>query len=106
MGNTGCEKCRDLCTVIEIKHRYYFINAVRVIKDNLKDHTIVESLYIPPGRIRFEAVPFIDLPENGPWYDVLDYYFECTACHQLFYFCVDTYHGGSGIFKPVDRELT
>ena len=104
MGKTGCEKCRDLCEVVEIKYPLYLRNALHVIRDNLKDNTIVESTYFPEGRIKLDTVPFMELLEDGPWSDVIEYFFECTSCRQLFYFCVDTYHGGAGCFKPVDRE--
>jgi hypothetical protein len=76
--------------------------AIRVIRANLQDRTIVESSYWPVSEVRTICKAFDEIDESGSYDDVIQYYFECPQCKQIFYFYCETYHGGDGAWKPID----
>jgi hypothetical protein len=94
MDNLGCEKCRELCRVFEIRSPGDLAKAIRVAKDNIEDGTIVES------RDRPEVESVLSVPDDGPWGDYLEFYFECSQCRQVFRLAAETYHGAGGQWKP------
>jgi hypothetical protein len=104
MEKLGCEKCRDLCRVVEIRSLGDLREAFRVAKDNIEDGTIVESRHRPEGRDRAEAESLLALSDDGPWGDYLEFYFECSQCRQAFRLAAETYHGAGGQWKPIDAD--
>ena len=97
----GCVHCREVYQNIDIKFPSEFSKAIRVIKGNLSDGTIIGSSYWPEEMIHFNMPPFSEITPDGQWPDVIHYYFECPACHQLFLLVADTYHGSGGFWKPI-----
>jgi hypothetical protein len=77
--------------------------AIGVVKDNLKDATIVENSYWPDSFVRVANPPILEVPEKGPWPDVMIYYFQCPRCSQMFRFSAETYHGSGGEWKPIQE---
>ena len=70
--------------------------ALRVIRDDLADGTLV--LMTPETSSAME--PFEHIDPAGPWPDVLNYAFRCTACGQRFQLDAETYHGSGGSWRP------
>jgi hypothetical protein len=57
---------------------------------------------LPQDAVGSSQEPFSTLAANGPWPDVLQYYFHCTACGQSFRLEVETYHGAGGSWSPLN----
>ena len=103
MNNCGCDHCREVCQSFKIALPRDLTNAIRVVKDNIADGTILESDYWPSKHIKLDLAPFSAVNEKGPWDDYLEYYFECPRCRQLFRLFAETYHGSEGGWEPVER---
>lgn len=56
---------------------------------------------IHSGHLAPEDRSFLDIEQNGPWDDVVDHLFRCTACSQSFRLSAETYHGTGGIWSKV-----
>ena len=90
-----CDQCKDLRLTAEIRTPGEFGKALRVIKANLADSSIIDitqPAHSPSGK-------FEELSESGPWPDYVEHYFECTRCGWRFRLAVDTYHGGGGAWE-------
>ena len=98
-----CEHCLEVNQTIRIDTPRELIKAIRVVRANLADNTIVPSTFWPTGTIRFSQTPFDALTEDGPWDDVMCYYFKCPECGKHFKLSAETYHGAGGWWKPVDE---
>jgi hypothetical protein len=80
----GCNHCIEVCKDFKISIPKDLSKAIHVLKENLADGTIVESKFWPRQYARCTTQTFTKIPEKAPWDDVLEYYFECPRCHQLF----------------------
>ncbi len=98
-----CNHCRNVNQKYDIKSPSDLKKAIKVINDNLTDGTIIESTYWPKDIIHFDQKTFKDVNEDGPWDDVLTYYFECPACQTLFCLSAETYHGSGGSWSPTEK---
>lgn len=49
-----------------------------------------------PSPRGFTRPPFLTVPLQGPWDDLLAFDFECTACGRRFTLDAETYHGSGG----------
>jgi len=92
---SACERCSDLRLSYDIRTPGELRHAVRVARENLADGTLRD---VTPRTLA--EVGFAGLPENGPWPDLVECYFECTACGWRFRLAVDTYHGTDGNWEP------
>ncbi len=99
-----CNHCKDVNQKYDIKSPAELKKAIKVIKDNLNDGTIIGSTYWPADIIHFNQQAFNDLNDDGPWDDVLSYYFECPACKQLFCLSAEIYHGSGGSWSPTEKQ--
>jgi len=97
---TGCSHCRDLDAVVEIRSPDGLQNVLRVVRENLQDGTLRESLFWPEGKIRLSEGSFDTVSLNPPWPDVMAYYFECSECRQRYVLAVETYKGVGGTWAP------
>ena len=104
MIKTQCENCNELSQRYEIGRPGQLSKAIRVVRDNLADGTIVESAYWPEGILKLDQSDFSSLSETGPWGDGFDYYFECSTCGQKFRLSAETYHGSGGAWEPIDAD--
>jgi hypothetical protein len=104
MIKTQCENCDELSQRIEIRRSGQLSQAIRVVRENLADGTIVESAYWPAGILQIDQPDFSFLNEAGPWDDVLAYYFECATCSQKYCLSAETYHGSGGVWEPIDAD--
>ena len=101
----NCKHCEEVFIESKIGSPKDFERAIRIIRANLEDGTIVESDYWPEGCIGKDRTPFSEVTGRGVYTeDVYIYYFECPDCHQLFKLTCDTYHGGGGEWKPMTDE--
>lgn len=104
MKEQGCNHCKEVCEVFKISLPRDLSKAIRVAKANLADGTIVESKFWPRQYAALTTQSFTNVPDKAPWDDVLEYYFECPSCHQLFRLSAETYHGSGGTWKPFDEK--
>lgn len=94
----------EVCKEFKISLPKDLSKAIRVVKENLADGTLVESIFWPRQYARFTTQSFTKIPEKAPWDDVLEYYFECPRCHQLFRLSAETYHGSGGAWEPINKS--
>lgn len=76
--------------------------TIRLCRSLLEQGVIKQSSYWPPGTLRCSFEDFTVLREAGPWEDIIQCYFECPCCRQLFLLHADTYHG-AGSFERAER---
>lgn len=99
-----CNHCLEVNTEVEIKSPRDFDKALKVIRGNLEDGTIIESDYWPEGQLRICSTPFSEIKTKGPYQeDIFIYYFECPECRKLFNLGCNTYHGSGGKWKPLNE---
>ena len=100
-----CSHCKEVFVTAPIGSSAGFEKALRVVRDNLTDGTIVDSTYWPEGTMRSCSTPFNDVNGAGPYTeDIYIYYFECPECHQIFKLHCNTYHGSGGAWEPLDER--
>lgn len=105
MSDRVCEHCREVNQEFRIRSPRDLERAIKVVADNLKDGTIRESAYWPPGILNCcDSGAFSELAKGRPWGDIVDYYFECPECNQLYHLSAETYHGSGGSWCPAERE--
>ena len=104
MKEYGCKHCIKVCQVFKISLPADLKNAIRVVQANISDGTIIESDFWPDQHPKTSTELFSKVQVEGPWDDVLIYYFECPKCKQLFRLGAETYHGSGGSWKPVDKS--
>ena len=100
----GCEHCKEVNQVFYIKSPRDLRKAIKVAADNIADGTIIESNYWPEGILQCNEVPFKQLANGGNWGDIVDLFFECPKCKQLYNLSAETYHGSGGKWAPVEKE--
>jgi len=96
----GCENCKDVNIESGIRGPAEFDKALRIVRANLDDGTIVETS-------RECSTPLIQVNGAGPYTeDIYLYHFECPKCKLGFKLSCNTYHGSGGEWKPLkDRDL-
>ncbi len=99
----GCERCAELSAPFRITSPAALQNAIRVVRDNLKDKTLVEVHYSPQAVVPLTQSKFSSVSAEGPWDDILQYCFACTICGQPYRLSAETYHGSGGSWEPVPR---
>jgi hypothetical protein len=104
MNEYGCEHCEEVCQKYKINLPSDLKKAIRVIHGNIADGTIIESDFWPDQYLKTSNEPFSKIRVEGPWDDVLIYYFECTKCKQLFQLSAETYHGSGGSWQPINKD--
>ena len=88
--SVSCARCGDLDQEVPIRTPGELAKVIRVIRGNIDDGTIV----VVPGQS-------FDLPEAGPWPDIIDFTFECRECRVRFSLAAEVYHGHGGAWSPV-----
>ena len=102
---TGCNHCQEVNLKSPIGGSRQFEKALRAVRANLDDGTIVKSDYWPEGTIKTCDTPFSEVNSLGPYTeDNYIYYFECPKCHQLYELHCNTYHGSGGAWEPLDKR--
>lgn len=90
----SCTSCGDLSEVVEIHTPGQLAQAIRVVRGNLADGTLVEAS--PDARDAFDS-----LQERGPWPDYIEHEFNCSRCGQRFRLVAEAYHGAGGRWEPI-----
>lgn len=99
-----CEQCAA-SDAIQIRRPRDLTRAIRHCRVLVSRKVVTPSSYWPPRTPRFQFVPWDDLPDEGPWDDIVQYYFSCPHCLQLFSLQADTYHGTGGRFGRCDPSV-
>lgn len=100
-----CNHCQEVNLKSLIGSPKQFEKVLRVIRANLADGIIVESIYWPKGKMKTCNTPFNEVNGLGPYQeDIFLYYFECPKCHQVYELHCNTYHGSGGAWKPLDEK--
>ena len=97
----SCNRCDELMVPFLIRTPGELGKAVRVVQANLADGTLEQ---VDVGDVTSKG-QFRDLREDGPWDDVLSYWFQCRECCQSFSLTAETYHGGRGEWTPHNQPL-
>jgi hypothetical protein len=84
-----CERCADLHQDQDIRTPGQLAQALRVVRDNLADGTIVQT----------SAESAAVLKPERPWPDVIERQYRCTRCKQRFALAAETYHGAAGSWR-------
>ncbi|WP_288130692.1 hypothetical protein, partial [Microbulbifer sp.] len=97
MSEQSCNHCKEVNQEFRIRTPKDLEKAIRVVVANLSDGTIRESKYWPQRVLNCcDSGDFTDLANGKPWGDIVDYYFECPKCNQLYHLTAETYHGSGG----------
>ena len=88
---SGCESCRELQEEWSIRSPGELSKAIRVVRANLADGTLLQ---------RGGSDPFASLPEGGPWPDHVSFCFHCAQCGAAFTLSAETHHGAGGRWAP------
>lgn len=95
-----CEACRDLDLTSSIRSRGDLSRAIGIVRANLDDGTLDE---VAEGR-NPTTERFRDLPEAGPWPDIVSFRFRCTSCGAEYRLFADTYHGSGGSWSRAEAR--
>jgi hypothetical protein len=90
-----CARCTDLCQDVPIRGPLDLEKAVRVIRANLDDGTLVEAGNLPNATLA-GPTPFADVERSPPWPDVILSDFHCAHCGEPFRLSCETFHGSGG----------
>jgi hypothetical protein len=95
---TECKKCGSLRGVGLIRSPRELENeidrVVKAIEAGLIEH-VKDGKWID--------ISFAVLSESKKWGDIVEHYFKCTKCGQLFVLSAETYHGSGGKWEPIDE---
>jgi hypothetical protein len=90
-----CASCAPFDTHLEIRLPGELARILEKVKRAVAagelEYNAFESSRVLIGQSHFGSVE-----PSGPYPDVLDYYFECTACRAVFELTAETYHGRGG----------
>lgn len=93
----SCDGCGSF-GAIQIRSPGDLTRSIRHCRNLVASGSLMPSDYWPPRTPKPIFVSWEDLPEGGPWDDIVHYFFSCPRCGQLFSLHVDTYHGSGGGF--------
>ena len=79
---------------------------IRLIKRALDAGELREIDFWPKYRVSFHRPPFSAIPEEGPWPDYMEYYFESPVTGQCFRLVCEIYHGSGGQWEKYDCAKT
>ena len=68
--------------------------AIDLARAAVASGALEEITRFDDGRPLYRELSFAELPSNGPWPDIVGFYFKCTGCGGRFQLGADTYHGG------------
>lgn len=94
-----CDNCRHLTEKIHIEVPADLARAVAMAKAGVASGAIREVTRFSDGRPLHQDMTFEDLSIDGPWPDIVAYYFACTSCHAIYELSADTYHGSGGAWQ-------
>jgi hypothetical protein len=98
-------QCNAVNQEVRIRNPRDLEKAIKVVADNIADGSIRESSYWPKGILNCcDSGSFSELSKGKSWGDIVDYYFECPKCNQLYHLSAETYHGSGGHWSPTERE--
>jgi hypothetical protein len=91
----SCEHCIRLTSGTPIKVPADLKRAINNAAEAVKN-----------GVLKYEGMgpwgdPFSQLANGGHWSDIVNNYFSCRSCGQLFHLHAETYHGSGGAFEKV-----
>jgi len=97
---TCCSDCEQIGLITKISSpgnlKTILTDLRRLISDKKLSENSFESSRALIGQPKFEEISV-----NGPYPDVMIYYFECDNCKNAFELTVDTYHGSGGSIKTI-----
>lgn len=93
-----CKQCKKVNQIFQIEYPEDLTKVMHVISDNLADSSIIADTEKPMGDST--TVPFSDLASGKLWDDIIEYYFMCQKCRQMYCLNVETYHGRGGQWSP------
>jgi hypothetical protein len=91
-----CQQCRRI-RPRKIRTPGELTEAIRCCRAIFASGGLRLSSYWPERTPRLTDTAWAELEESGPWEDILQYYFECPACGQIFLLHADTYHGAGSL---------
>jgi hypothetical protein len=89
-----CAHCTDLCQEFAIRTPAELDKVIRVIRENLKDKTLLEITQPASRNDAIEPTPFEEIVGARP--DMIKCDFKCTTCGERFHLRCETYHGSGG----------
>ena len=90
-----CKSCADLRQTHRIVTDRKFEHAIRIIKANIDDGTIIEVVRTN----QFAPDTFESICNSDTWPDYIENHFKCTTCECQFRLTVETYHGSGGTWE-------
>jgi hypothetical protein len=96
---SACAKCEELNRTVAIRSPGELEKALRVIRGNLDDGTLVETAPFARAEVGGGPGPFTSIPLSGPWPGSIEHHFTCGRVYRL---AVETFHGSGGSWSPRD----
>jgi hypothetical protein len=90
----SCIQCQSINKII--KKPKDLTEAILLAKSKLEDGTL---RYLGEGSY---GSPFSQIESGKGWSDIVNNYFTCNSCEQIFNLSAETYHGSGGELTAVD----
>ncbi len=104
MQDSTLFKCCSNCEQIGIEAKINFPSALQNVLKGLfqliSENKITENGF-ESSRALIGQPKFSEIKAEGPYPDVMDYFFDCNNCKNVFELTVETYHGAGGTIKIV-----
>jgi hypothetical protein len=94
---SGCEKCRELVVDYSISSPLNLGRVITIVKEKITDSAIKVI-----SKKSVSKTPFKSLNIEGPWEDVVNYFFRCTNCRQKFELFAETFRGSGGHWTAIE----
>ena len=100
----NCSNCSDIWERQEINSPGQLTSVLQTVKAAVAQGILVSEEAAELGSFPIEqSATFQGLKPEGPWPDVIDYYFRCAKCGQRFQLSAETYHGNGGEWSRLGR---
>ncbi|MES9980651.1 MAG: hypothetical protein ABW107_18115, partial [Candidatus Thiodiazotropha sp. 6PLUC5] len=91
----SCDRCIRLISGTPIKLPSDLKRVIKKVDEAVNNGVLK---YAGAGQ---SGEPFEQLAKGGHWGDIVNNYFSCASCGQLFNLHAETYHGAGGAFEKI-----
>ncbi len=64
----------------------------------------MRQIHLPQSAL-FEEIFLKNIPDEGPWPDYVEIYFEEASTGDAYKLTVETYHGAGGSWQKISRDV-
>lgn len=96
-----CSTCAEFSSPHPIRLPADLTAAILMLQDAVAEGRLSR---LPDYSDTYTLPAFSTLNANGPWHDVIENRFACTACGQKYLLNCETYHGGGGSLEAMNSD--